>query len=107
MTKKRAMLFVARVLLACLVVVDCFILLNVGIRFVVGGPRGVTGYYEHIALEGVNVFAIDPAQARQMVIRSTLHILIVYGALAVATILLSWAVRRLKGGSPARVAAPL
>lgn len=98
MLKNHGVLFAARVLLTCLAVIDCFILANVGLRFVIGGPRGVTGYYEHIALEGVNVFAIDPSQARQMVIRSTIHILIMYCILAGGTTLLFWAVRRLKAG---------
>jgi hypothetical protein len=102
MSRDSIVLFVSRVLLASLGVVDLLILANVGLRLVIGGPRGVTGYYEHIALEGVNVYAIDPSEARRMVIHSMVYILIVYGILAMATMVMLRAVRRLEASSPGR-----
>jgi len=106
MTRTRTVvLLAARLLRAGLLAVDCLILANVGLRFVIGGPRGVTGYFEHIALEGVNVFAIKPSQARQLVVRSTVQILAVYGMLAAATLIAVWAVRRLRASAPGSPAA--
>jgi hypothetical protein len=89
-------LWVVRLLLIVTLLVDGFVVANVVGRFAMSGASGVVGYYEHIALTGVDVVRTPQAELRRMVWDSTIRILWGYALLAGFTVALFWGHSKLK-----------
>jgi hypothetical protein len=85
-----------RLLLLSAVVWDALIVVNVVGRLVLYGSHDVVGYYQHMALVGVDLLCTPEAEIHRLVRRCVIRSLAEYAAFFGVTGLLIWAHVRLK-----------
>ena len=86
----RACHWALRIVLACVVAMDLLLAADLLAKFATSGLPGLKGYFQHIALTGVDITRIPPAEVDRIVKNSTLRICGSYILLLLITAALFW-----------------
>jgi hypothetical protein len=83
------------VALVCVLGLDSLLFGDVLVKFATSGYSGLVGYFQHMALTGVDITMIPPAEVDRIVKDATLRLLADYVALLLITGALFWTYRKL------------